>query len=321
MRRPVLAALGIAVLAIAAPAIALSATLQEYDVPRGSAPHDVAPAADGGVWYTAQRSGELGWLDPKTGRTKHIKLGEGSAPHGVIVDAKGAAWVTDSGLNAMVRVDGKSHEVKRHPLPQGYGYANMNTAAIDGRGLVWFTGQSGTIGWLDPKSGRLEAGGAPRGRGPYGIAATPKGEIWYVSLAGNHLAHIDSQTSAIAIYDPPTPNQGARRVWSDSKGRLWVSEWLSGQVSMYDPGAKAWRAWKAPGSDPKIYAVYVDERDHVWLSDWGANAMLRFRPETEKFESFPIPTRGSNVRQILGRKGEVWCPESGNDKILVIRTE
>src|SRR6266508_674647 len=59
--------------------------IKEYPVPAGSHPHDVAPAADGSVWYTAQRSGELGRLDPKTGQTHHIPLGNGSAPHGVII--------------------------------------------------------------------------------------------------------------------------------------------------------------------------------------------------------------------------------------------
>src|SRR6266487_3684379 len=57
--------------------------LQEYPVPPGSHPHDVAPAPDGTVWYTAQGSGELGRLDPATGATKHITLGDRSAPHGV----------------------------------------------------------------------------------------------------------------------------------------------------------------------------------------------------------------------------------------------
>src|SRR3546814_7892645 len=27
----------------------------------------------------------------------------------------------------------------------------------------------------------------PKGRGPYGIAGTPDGEVWYSSLAGSHL--------------------------------------------------------------------------------------------------------------------------------------
>ena len=36
----------------------------EFPVPEGSGPHDVAPAPDGIVWFTAQRAGALGRLDP-----------------------------------------------------------------------------------------------------------------------------------------------------------------------------------------------------------------------------------------------------------------
>ena len=54
--------------------------VQEFPVPRNARPHDVAPAADGGVWYTAQGSGELGWLDPATGETRHMRWATGRRP-------------------------------------------------------------------------------------------------------------------------------------------------------------------------------------------------------------------------------------------------
>src|SRR5688500_16481291 len=125
---PVSVALVAAVAGSAAGGTSSTAALsvREYPVPAGSHPHDVAPARDGGVWYTAQGSGELGWLDPKTGRTRHIPLGEGSAPHGVIVGPDGAPWITDSGLNAIVRVDPRSGRVRRYPLHTSSGYANLN---------------------------------------------------------------------------------------------------------------------------------------------------------------------------------------------------
>jgi virginiamycin B lyase len=66
--------------------------------------------------------------------------------------------------------------------------------------------------------------------------------------------------------------------------------------------------------------VYVDEQDRVWLSDFGANALVRFDPQREAFEVFTLPSPGANVRQILGRPGEVWGAESGTDKLVVIRT-
>lgn len=42
-------------------------------------------AGTNGVPMTAQGAGELGRLDPKTGKTHTITLGQGSVPHGVIV--------------------------------------------------------------------------------------------------------------------------------------------------------------------------------------------------------------------------------------------
>jgi len=302
------------------PSPAIEPQLQEYPVPPGSHPHDVAPAPDGTVWYTAQHLGELGRLDPVTGLTHHIPLGAGSAPHGVIVGPDGAAWVTDGGLNAIVRVDPETEEQRTFPLPADTGYANLNTAAFDANGILWFTGQTGFYGRLHPVTGELEVFAAPKGRGPYGIAATPGGAIYYASLAGSYVGRPDLVTGEVTILEPPTPGQGARRVWADSTGRIWVSEWNAGQLASLDPETGAWREWPLPGQRPMPYAVYVDEDDMIWLSDFSANALVRFDPEKEVFLSFPLPTPGAAVRQILGRPGEIWGAESAADQLVVIRT-
>ena len=287
--------------------------------PRPTGIHDLAPAPDGGVWFTAQRSGHLGWFDPKSGRSELIALGSGSAPHGVIPGPDQAAWITDGGQNAIVRVGWPDRAVRVFPLPGGAPYANLNTGAFDGSGELWFTGQAGVVGRLKPKSGRVSLKQAPRGPGPYGICATPSGDGWWCSLAGSYIARIDRRSGESVVVEPPTKNQGARRVWSDSRGRIWVSEWLSGNVSVHDPADKTWRTWKLPGDKPRPYAVYVDARDQVWLSDWGGNAIFRFDPSGENFERFAFAREAANVRQIHGRAGEVWLPESGTEQISVIR--
>ncbi|HTT10961.1 MAG TPA: lyase [Burkholderiaceae bacterium] len=309
--------------ALAALSIATGGAQQAhyFRLPSGAGPHDVAPAADGTVWYTAQRAGALGRLDPRTGKAEQIPLGHNSAPHGVIVGPDGAAWVTDGGQNAIVRVDPQTRAVKVFPLPAGSAFANLNTAAFDHHGILWFTGQSGYYGSCDPKSGEVKVWPAPRGAGPYGITATPAGDIYYVSLAGSHLAQIDIKTGAATVIEPPTPQQGARRVWSDSKGRLWISEWNSGQVSAYDTATKHWQQWKLPGDAPHAYAVYVDENDKVWLTDFSANSIVRFDPATERFLSFPSSETGAAVRQLHGRAGETWGAESGNNRLVVISSK
>ena len=323
-RRRALGALGVAAFSVSVPGsgAAQATGLQSWPLrtPQRAGIHDVAPASDGGVWFTAQRSGHLGWFDPRSGRAESVALGAGSSPHGVIPGPDKAAWVTDSGLGAIVRVGWPDRELRVFALPRGGAAANLNTASFDADGDLWFTGQSGVVGRLALKSGAVTVSDAPRGRGPYGICTTPGGEVWWCSLAGSFIARIDRRSGASTIVEPPTKNQGARRIWSDSRGRLWISEWLSGNLSMHDPAAASWRHWKLPGDAPRPYAVYVDENDKVWVSDFASNAVLRFDPGTEKFERFGLPRDGAAVRQIHGRAGEVWLPESGTDYISVIRT-
>ena len=312
-------------LALAATLAAGTATAAEvkvFQVPEGAGPHDVAPAPDGKVWFSAQGSGALGIIDPTTGEVRQVPLGEGSAPHGVIQGPDGAAWLTDGGLNAIVRVDPRTEEVKAWPLPENAGYANLNTATFDGNGNLWFTGQAGIYGRLDPAVGSMRVWKDPDGRGPYGITTTPDGRVFYASLAGSHIAEIDTATGEKRRIDPPTAGQGARRVWADSKGDIWVSEWNSGQLSRYTPADGTWKAWRLPGNAPRAYAVYVDEADTVWVSDFTANAVVNFNPATERFTAtYPGSGPNANVRQILGRKGEVLLPESGLDRVVVVRTD
>jgi virginiamycin B lyase len=291
-----------------------------YPVAEGMGSRDVAPAPDGSIWFNGQRNGTLGRLDPKTGAFKLINLGPGAAPHGVIIGPDGAPWITEGGQNAIARVDPNDHKVTLFRLPANQSYANLNTGVFDKTGVYWFTGQAGIYGRLDPKSGAIAVFAAPRGYGPYGITCTPGGEVWYASLAGSYIARIDRPTGQATVVEPPTKNQGARRIWSDSKGRLWVSEWNSGNVSVHDPANGSWRQWKLPGKRPRTYSVYVDEKDMVWLTDFGANAIVRFDPANEAFTAFPSNKPNANVRQMDGRPGQAWGGESGTDRLVVIET-
>jgi virginiamycin B lyase len=54
-------------------------SVQEYPLPRGHRVHDVwaDPAPDGPVWFSAQGSGHLGILDPKSGKVELVAGGGG----------------------------------------------------------------------------------------------------------------------------------------------------------------------------------------------------------------------------------------------------
>src|SRR5262245_65847896 len=155
----------VAALAFAVTA-AEAAQVTFYQLPSGAYPHDVSPAPDGKVWYSGQHLGVLGVFGPKTGKAEHLPPGPNSSPHGVIMAPDGSAWLTDGGPNAMVRFDPATRAIKVFPLPKELPRANPNTAVVDKRGIVWFTGQSGVYGRVDRKSGKVDAWASPRGRGP-----------------------------------------------------------------------------------------------------------------------------------------------------------
>jgi virginiamycin B lyase len=227
-------------------------------------------------------------------------------------------WITDSGLNAILSVDPVTDQVTTFALPDNAPDANLNTAAFDGDGTLWFTGQSGFYGFVIPDTSEVGLFPAPEGAGPYGIAATPDGTVYYASLAGSHIARIEP-SGELTVVEPPTPEQGARRVWSDSTGGMWVSEWNAGNLSRYRPDDGLWDTFPLPGEGAQPYAVYVDEHDMVWASDFTSNSMIRLDPVTGAFDVFPLPHEPGNVRQILGRPGEVWAGESAADSLLLIR--
>ena len=273
------------------------------------------------MWHTAQRQGALGRLDPATGAVEQIPLGSGSAPHGVIIGPDGAPWITDSGLNAIVRVDPATRQVRVFPLPAQRSDVNLNTAAFDLRAKLWFTGQNGVYGRLAPETGEMRVSRMrPGGRTLRHHRDPRRRHLLRLPRRRPHRPHryANRQGRGHRAADPEdTAHAGSGRTL---RSGFWVSEWIAGQVSVYDPETAKWRSRRLPGDRPQAYAVYVDEKDRVWLSDFGANAVVLFEPEKEHFEVFPSDRPNANVRQILGRPGEVWAPESGTDRLVVYRT-
>jgi len=293
-----------------------------YNIKPGLGNRDVAPAADGTVWFANQFSGTIGHLDPKTGKYDLYPLGAGSSPHGILMGPDGNVWTMDGGQNAIVRTDAHTYKHTIFPLPKERGDVNLNTGVFDQTGALWFTGQNGFYGVLDPATGKIDLYDAPEGEGPYGIALAPNGMVWYTSFACNHIAGIDPKTRQITVVDVPDPRAGgARRIWADSKGRLWLATWGTGELLRYDPADRPWMAYKLPGLGPRGYSTFVDDQDIVWVSEFMANAVLRFDPKTESFISFPSDRGTVQLLQMNGRPGKGGGGEQGASRIISIEAK
>jgi virginiamycin B lyase len=98
--------------------------------------------------------------------------------------------------------------VRKFALPYAPPYANLNTCAFDGEGDLWFTGQAGIYGKVAVKTGQVTTWDAPKGRGPYGICATPSGRHLVVLARGSYIARVDRATGQSTVFEPPTKGQG-----------------------------------------------------------------------------------------------------------------
>jgi virginiamycin B lyase len=123
-------------------------------------------------------------------------------------------------------------------------------------------------------------------------------------------------TGAATVVEPPTPRQGARRIWSDSHGALWISEFFAGQIARFDASKNTWQTWRLPGERPQPYGLYVGQNDFVWVSDFGAGTLLRFDPAKGQFSRVVGQKSGVWIRQLLGRLGEVWGADSAHDRLI-----
>jgi streptogramin lyase len=104
--------------------MAQTAELTFYQLPPGSFPHDVAPAPDGTVWFSAQSQGFAGRFDPKTGQLEKIPLGSGAAPHGVIVGPDANAWLTRRTERDRA---GRRHEQRGQAVPAAEGISTCQS--------------------------------------------------------------------------------------------------------------------------------------------------------------------------------------------------
>src|SRR5213596_3513801 len=148
------------------PAAPVAYVLREYPVPAGSHPHDVAPAADGGVWYTAQTAGALGHLDPvtgqsgvygrldpKTGKVEVLDASRGRGPYGICTTPSGSVYYASLAGNYIARVDLTTGwaTILEPPTPR----QGPRRVWADSKGRLWVSEwNAGQVGMYDPGTDR-----------------------------------------------------------------------------------------------------------------------------------------------------------------------
>jgi virginiamycin B lyase len=289
----------------------------------GQRSRDPVEAPDGAIWWAGQWGNLVGRIDSATGEMKEFPLPADARPHSVLTDSDGRIWYTGNGNGTIGRLDPATGNVTEYKMPDAAA-RDPHTAVFDEAGILWFTlQQSNMIGRLDPGTGEvgLVTVERPDVR-PYGIVIDAAGSPWAACNGSNCLIKVDPATMALEFVDLPDPETTVRRLDIGSDGTIWFVNSSQGRLGKYVPATGEVREWPSP-SGPKShpYAIAVVD-DVVWYNESGVrpDALVRFDPETETFQSWPIPS--GNIHAGIVRhmrptaSGDLLIHQSSTNRII-----
>lgn len=202
--------------------------VMEYPMPDPAArdPHTLIFDQKGMLWFTVQVSNFVGRLNPRTGTiTLKRSPAADSRPYGIAVNSKGIPFFCEFGTNKLASIHPDTMEITEYLLPEG---ARPRRLAITPDDMVYYTDfAQGRIGRLDPKTGKVEEWASPggAGSGPYGMAATPDGRVWY-SESGkrpNTIVRFDPETKTFASWPVPSGGGVIRHMVATPQGDLSIA--------------------------------------------------------------------------------------------------
>lgn len=272
----------------------LSIRFEEWQVPTlGQRSRDPVEAPDGSIWWVGQWLDILGRLDPQTGEMEEFRLPAGAGPHSVTIGPDGSAWYTGNRNATMGRMDPATGEITEFPMPDEAA-RDPHTAEFDAHGILWFSLQgSNMIGRLDPDTGEVRLVSSPRQNSrPYGVKIAADGTVWVACNGANCLLRVDPETMDVTEVTLPEESTTVRRLDIDGDGIIWWVNSGLGRLGRYDPANGDITEWNSPsgaGSHPYAIAVFDGA---VWYNESGVrpDMLVRFEPESESFQSWPIPS-------------------------------
>lgn len=310
------------------------ARITQWKLPGAVIAHDVEYHAADGKFYTVDQGRDLIYItDPHTNRTETYTIPDGGlsiggkflalfndpnpfglavrrGPHSLAEGPDGRFYTTDT-VSAQIGVF--------DPATRSYTGIDIggkalypHTIRFDRTGLAWFTiGVSNQLGQLDPKTGAMKVIDLPADSDrpelplyfPYGIDIHPgDGSVWYSKLMANRIGRVDPVTLAVQEFDPPTI--GPRRMRFAKDGTLWIPSYGTGELVALDTKKMEYRRYPIPplsaGEIEAPYAVGIHPvTQEVWITANMSDRLFRFLPAEGRFISYPLPTRGIFLRDII----------------------
>jgi len=207
-------------------------------------------------------------------------------------------------------------KLTRYPVKGGMGNRDVAPAPD---GSVWFSNQwSGSVGNLDPKTGKYEIIPLGRGSSPHGMVMGPDGNVWVMDGGQNAVVRINSGDHKLTLFPMPK-DKGDLNLNTgtfDHTGAFW----FTGQNGVYgrlDTATGKVQLWPAPkGFGP--YGITVTPGGEIWFTNFANNYIAAIDAKTYKLTVVELPHPSpTGARRIWSdSKGDLWLATWASGELL-----
>ena len=226
----------------------------------------------------------------------------------------GSIYIAVMAGNKVARFDPKTQSFKEWELPAGH---RPHGLLVDKHGMVWTTGNgNGTIGKLDPVSGKMTEFKTPSGGGgPHTLIITDdQRAIWFTLQSGNKVASLDTRTGAIKEYPS---SGGPYGLALDKAGNVWFCRMGDNKMGKLDPNTgQMAEVDTGGGSRPRRVATAPDGM--LWITFYGNGKLAKLDPSAMKVvKTYPLPAGDAGPYAVtVDGGGVVWANEISTDTVV-----
>jgi virginiamycin B lyase len=195
---------------------------------RGGSKHTIRIDSKGMVWSSGY---PLTRFDPKMEKFTYYR--EVPGPYSIALDAEGSVWFCELREGGIGKVDAKSGQVQKWPIPTKN--AAPRRIEIDPQGVVW-VGEfgAGKIARFEPKTEMFKEYPLPGpDPTPYALSIDRNNQVWYSSHNLDVIGRLDPKTGRITEYPFAYPENTAKEFFLDAQGRIWFGTMANNRVGYF----------------------------------------------------------------------------------------
>ena len=254
--------------------------IQEYELPQGSRPLNIAVDDTGRAWFTEFGRSRIGRIDGSTGVLHQFVISTTDVgPWDLGLAPDGSVWFTERNadrIGQLVVTSTSDYEVNEFsvlptvPVTPSWSDVGLLGILVEGNDEIWAAlSEYDRLAILQPSVPRLDrtAPVVPSPAYPFRLVSSPDHlRIWFTELRGNHITGVWRATQEFGLrYIVPTANSGPYDIDVDSSGAVWFSEQLAGKIGRLVVTTTAtFSEFDVPLAQARVQGLEVDSTDVVW---------------------------------------------------------